>query len=540
MRFKGKKIGRNEPCPCGSGRKFKRCHGRISSQTETDSSPACPAFLRKAQARQMQREQQQGLGKPIISAESSGQRLVAVGSQLHYSPNWKTFHDFLFDYIKKVLGPEWGTAELKKPEDKRHPILNWYSGLIKLQTEQSKDSAEIRSAPMNGAVAAYLHLAYDLYCLSHNAEIQTELIHRLKHLDQFAGAHYETYVAAALLRAGFEIKFEDEADRDRSHCEFTAKSLRTGCRYSVEAKHREGADDPGSSSVKFRHGRRLQRALRKRADHARVIFMDINIPDAHDNKNTQAILEQSISDIRRFEGRSDHNGNPLPNAYLILTNRPFQHDPERTDHRCTVIGEGFQIFDFKHDTAFGSLREAIESREKHLDMFQLLDSMRLHSEVPSTFDGENPELHFQERHQSLQIGEKYLVDNPDGIERPSTLTTATIDESTGYAICAFHHEESGTAWLGRVPLTDTELRGYRKHPETFFGMVQSVPKKVSSPLEMYNFFYGAYSKTPKAKLLEFLKNAPDIDELRSLSQDELAKIFCERCVASAMQKSQLT
>lgn len=21
------KIGRNEPCPCGSGKKFKRCHG---------------------------------------------------------------------------------------------------------------------------------------------------------------------------------------------------------------------------------------------------------------------------------------------------------------------------------------------------------------------------------------------------------------------------------------------------------------------------------------------------------------------------------
>jgi preprotein translocase subunit SecA len=21
------KVGRNEPCPCGSGKKFKRCHG---------------------------------------------------------------------------------------------------------------------------------------------------------------------------------------------------------------------------------------------------------------------------------------------------------------------------------------------------------------------------------------------------------------------------------------------------------------------------------------------------------------------------------
>jgi preprotein translocase subunit SecA len=24
----GEKIGRNDPCPCGSGKKFKQCHGR--------------------------------------------------------------------------------------------------------------------------------------------------------------------------------------------------------------------------------------------------------------------------------------------------------------------------------------------------------------------------------------------------------------------------------------------------------------------------------------------------------------------------------
>jgi preprotein translocase subunit SecA len=25
----GQKIGRNDPCPCGSGRKYKHCHGRL-------------------------------------------------------------------------------------------------------------------------------------------------------------------------------------------------------------------------------------------------------------------------------------------------------------------------------------------------------------------------------------------------------------------------------------------------------------------------------------------------------------------------------
>jgi preprotein translocase subunit SecA len=26
----GRKVGRNEPCPCGSGKKFKHCHGRLT------------------------------------------------------------------------------------------------------------------------------------------------------------------------------------------------------------------------------------------------------------------------------------------------------------------------------------------------------------------------------------------------------------------------------------------------------------------------------------------------------------------------------
>jgi len=27
----GRKIGRNEPCPCGSGKKYKQCHGQLES-----------------------------------------------------------------------------------------------------------------------------------------------------------------------------------------------------------------------------------------------------------------------------------------------------------------------------------------------------------------------------------------------------------------------------------------------------------------------------------------------------------------------------
>ncbi|HXV08478.1 MAG TPA: SEC-C metal-binding domain-containing protein, partial [Burkholderiales bacterium] len=26
----GQKVGRNDPCPCGSGKKYKQCHGRLA------------------------------------------------------------------------------------------------------------------------------------------------------------------------------------------------------------------------------------------------------------------------------------------------------------------------------------------------------------------------------------------------------------------------------------------------------------------------------------------------------------------------------
>jgi Flp pilus assembly protein TadD len=34
------KVGRNDPCPCGSGRKYKHCHGALAADAETPATPA--------------------------------------------------------------------------------------------------------------------------------------------------------------------------------------------------------------------------------------------------------------------------------------------------------------------------------------------------------------------------------------------------------------------------------------------------------------------------------------------------------------------
>jgi hypothetical protein len=79
------------------------------------------------EAIQRRRQQQQGLGRPIISEQISGRRVVAVGRRLYHSIKWRTFYDFLRDYLLGSLGPEWANAEQAKPLAERHQILRCYA-----------------------------------------------------------------------------------------------------------------------------------------------------------------------------------------------------------------------------------------------------------------------------------------------------------------------------------------------------------------------------------------------------------------------------
>jgi preprotein translocase subunit SecA len=36
------KVGRNDPCPCGSGKKYKKCHGAGGPPPTSGAKPAVP------------------------------------------------------------------------------------------------------------------------------------------------------------------------------------------------------------------------------------------------------------------------------------------------------------------------------------------------------------------------------------------------------------------------------------------------------------------------------------------------------------------
>jgi SEC-C motif len=84
------KVGRNQPCPCGSGKKYKKCHGSF-----TAAPPPLRAAVPKGVVEQMVqrheaaeriRQNQQGLGRPVVSFRAFDRQMVAVGDPLASAP----------------------------------------------------------------------------------------------------------------------------------------------------------------------------------------------------------------------------------------------------------------------------------------------------------------------------------------------------------------------------------------------------------------------------------------------------------------------
>jgi hypothetical protein len=89
--------------------------------------------------------------------------------------------------------------------------------------------------------------------------------------------------------------------------------------------------------------------------------------------------------------------------------------------------------------------------------------------------------------------------------------------------------DDGRRIVAVTPLSENELTAYREYPDTFFGVIDaSVGRQCKSIIESYDFFFETYGNTPKEKLLEFLKTAPDLEALALLSQRKLAETYCER------------
>lgn len=524
MTKRGKrKIGRNDPCPCQSGLKFKKCHGCSTAPPLGPPPNVLERLINKHQANEAVRESQQGKSKPIIATDFKGYKVTAVGNTIHWSKKHKTFIDFLGDYLHKTLGPEWGNAEIKKPLENRHIVLQWYDLLCAYQRKHKKlPAGEIESTPYTGLIHAYYGLSYNLYLLAHNVELRDHLVKRLKVKDQFYGAYYETCVASWFILAGFQLSLENEEDSTVKHVEFVA--TKNGKSFTVEAKYRQ----PGKANLDV--GNQLFKALQKPAKHPRIVFIEMNIPEVAD---PDAFSAEIISSIRGREGNPSFrpNGEEAPPAYVHVTNRPYhlRLDDENIPYACLSIG--FKIPDFGHNTLFHSFVEAFKARRRHREVLAVQDAFAKYT-IPITFDGEIPEFAFGEAERRFVIGDRHKLD--DG--KIGTLSSGIVIESEQSAVLVYAMED-GTSAMYKGPLTEAEMRAYQAHPETFFGRVQSVSKNIQEPIEMFEWLHDTYKDTSREKILGWMSKAADIAELATLSDADLRLVYVERLVYGIMQRS---
>jgi hypothetical protein len=368
--MKKQKIGRNDLCPCGNGKKFKKCHGASSASQNPPPSVSPiqvtkitvhpmntvpPGVLAKAMdnIREHERHEQErfrryGLVRPEIAAEYHGYKFVAIGNKLLYMPKDKCrfLTDVLLEYVPKLFEREWFENEIAESPNERHPVMQWrIRGMNYMKSQPRLPDGSYAGMP-TGPLMAYLTFAYDLYVVAHNSRLDQRLVDRLKQKDQFQGARHELFAEATCLRAGFQIEHENEEDRSSRHAEFTATHLATGQTISVEAKskHRPGvlgqAGTPQPShDLNLRFGYLLRDAVAKNPARPLVVFLDMNMPFEAANRflgpqPPHPFIMRTLNQMRKEHGGKD------PITQLVMTNHPSHYTKDlEIAHRPHVLSQ---------------------------------------------------------------------------------------------------------------------------------------------------------------------------------------------------------
>jgi hypothetical protein len=244
--------------------------------------------------------------------------------------------------------------------------------------------------------------------------------------------------------------------------EFVATYPKTRKKFSVEVKSRNrssGEDGLVDDVKRLRVGSKLNRALDKEAKFTRVVMIEVNVPDVlTDETKFDGWPRAALAQIREAEKRPPPDGGEKPSAYVIVTNHAFHNNLDAVGAGAQAIAAGCRIPDFGPDVPFNRLKAVLESEERHVEMFALIDSMRTHFDIPVTFDGEIPEFAFGDKdHAPLRFGQWYLVPGPpDGGEVEARLYEASVIESEKL-IYGVYESRDGKHFMATTPMTDDEL-----------------------------------------------------------------------------------
>jgi hypothetical protein len=477
---------------------------------------AVEALQRQQEAKEVVRKYQQGFGKPIISAEFQGYRLVAVSNRIKWSANWRWFTDFLLDHMKDSIGREWATKAQQRGLD--HPIFRWLRRMNDLVPPRKPSGAQDIQYKEIGFLTSVFRLGYSLYLIDHHDQLDKRLISRLRVTREFPAAYYETIIAAAFATAGAKIRMAETGGTAARTPEFWA-TLRSGKRYAVEAKCKSRwKTDISVTSKAFQDELRqwlrdqVYRASGKGLQNA-VYCFELAIPLPLDEAAWR-VIHQLVKDALLEAEEITVKGHPAVPAYVLVTNNTHIANDDASGFSMVAMLEGFRLETFRNGAQV-PIDTAFEWRDEHRDITWVVDCLAEIERVPSTFDGTPPEfvIAAREGRSHIKIGQMLEIAQPDGSKFVGILRDIVSHGAKAHVVM---EGDEGNSFITEIGLNADEAAAAEHYGDAVFGKAKKRDKKREDILDLYDWFLEIYSQYDQAALLRQIPNHLEREQIASL------------------------
>lgn len=490
------------------------------------------------QAQELLRAKQQGHGRPIISLESDGYRLVAIGNKLTWSKRWRFFTDFLLDYLKDQLGREWGERQSKAGLP--HPVFRWLGRLGQAQRANGVAPGGVHVSDEVGWLTGLFGLGYALYLIAHHDQLAPSLLVRLRSETTFRAAAYETLVAAAFAKAGYAIEWAELAPTGKPSPEFWA-TAKSNVRFCVEAKCKDAwktLPDPTNQAFVDELRQWIRDQLYKTSKKGLknpIYWFELSIPVLFTAAQWHAVRKLVIETIAQADGMTVAGVAAAP-AYVFITNNIQLVNDDAVGSPHVAMLEGFRIPDFKSNIAM-PIEEAMASRDRHRDVTWVFECLQDIQRIPVTFDGHPAELLDVAGAPltSFKIGEPLEVVRDDG-----EILTGIIEDVCSINDRAFVYLiNKGLRHSAIVPLSPEEIAAVAVHGDAIFGKPQGPNRNLEGdPLRLYDWFLDVYSGYPRDVLLRQMAEKYPGQNFDQASTKDLATRLARGYAAGAFQMQQ--
>lgn len=499
---------------------------------------AAHAALRAHEASEIVRQYQQGFGRPIISTEMNGFRLVAVGKAMKWSKGWRFFTDFLIDHLKDVIGRPWAAQTLR--EGKPHPIFAWLKTMSEIAAANRSANKNSFQSSCKGHLGALWRLGYALYLIEHNDQLDMKIVKRLRNPRTFRATYHETQIASAFAVSGFKIKMAEIGRTSTSAPEFWA--TRDGqLRYAVEAKCKDHWNhSPDIESDEFKSELRqwirdqLYNASKKKLHNA-VYCFELSLFADLDHAQWKYVYDYIEEILKEAEELSIKGENPFP-AYVIVTNNSDVLGHQEFNANRTAMLFGFCMKDWFRNGTQVEIEKAFDAHDKHHDMNNIFKCLEEIDEIPQSFDG--TPIIFGENGEQIQfdvrLGTKIEYPDAQGLPRHGTIYDITSASNEAW-LCV---ESEGQHHIVKMPLSQQEIEAVRKYGDAIFGKpVKKQSDMKGNPFKFYDWIMSVYANYDRDALLVQIKDHREFDEFSKLATKELRIRAAREVTKSAIASS---